>query len=1314
MDRKKKWLIMERFLTAFFILAFISTLLAPRYTAKAAGEGEDVGYSSWLRGTIYDHSNTVTAPATYSDDAESANEDNDPNPVTKMIAEWVGGIGTDIRKGFKGKNNIDASITGIIMGNIVNGKSYFVFELTDGNVWGTIGAIFYVAFRAIMLVMLFIAALWQVIVPLWKGDSRGGALVKNALITFTLGILIITIMPLIVDWLTIVRDKLSVLIYKAVEEIEGVWAPGKDLSYTNPLTGAIHTVTVDKSLGNSIETIYYERYLAQPNMANALLYLIICLLPLSYMFNYIKIALIETVLFGLFPVFAFMGTMDKGESTKSWIITFATNLMIPCIDMALIFVPSLLLSKMIDDSLDTNSLIILFILLISLFSVIPVRNKLLSLFGSKWGGIENGTTLGGVLAGAAGAVMGAALGAKHIYDDYKSKTDGSGASRGDLKEAEEKDKLESSDSASDGINKKSQENIESADSKSDGEDKADKGDITGGGAESGGGEGGSKSEEMGDGEEVREGGTPSEGDAPESEIVAGESGPGGESTPESETEQENPSDEDPGGPSEKPLDTEDIPSGDNNTPAEEANEGMFDDEKAAAAATVTATGAAAAVNTPAEEANEGMSDDEKAAAAATVAATGAAATAASMAGHGDGEGRASGLSDGEHDDKKLIDSLSVSADDFKKEAVKDGSLASQINSNSYVSKKADHRDFNANRAANLQSMDNMNNAIQKIDKANSSMNYENARLNHENREYAKDIKSAQKDLNALYDSKGISKDSEGKYNKEEIAQLKKSDTDFAEQVNALESTKKNAAENIEKNKDKIEENKDAMALNQADKQVLQSEVSRRKDVESEFAQRYGATGRTDKTFSSASELADQLKQEERARNVVNFSNYKDKKFDGVLSDSQRIQLQRQAAQREALGKLAMGAAVAGAHGAMAPVYGAMAASGDTAGARQAIGAMAKATHDIPEVAAGAGAIANNTVGKPVRKVKGKATAAMESSLSNSLTPRKEVDTARPRVPTKHTSSTPPPISTTMPVRPARQEYIPSRGSDFARTPAPTQTTPTSRPMPQTAPQRNNRPMPQPTQQSTPQGNSKPMPQPKPNDNSKPMPEPKRRKPSGEGGGRHTVTEDRHNQNPAETKRKYDDRKPTNGPSPEEKAKKFDAEAEEQKRRWQRIVNQATYSSTYAGESGELPPLEPEKGGGGLDYQMYHRPPKIGVGNTTSLDKILSSGKYSEAYFDKGRYSDSAIAADSDKVLEILRKAQNNPDMEVTVYRGSPAPELNSGDWVTLSESYAKRYSGKFSENPASKLYSYKVKASELSFDGSSLLENGYFGNNLKF
>ena len=71
-------------------------------------------------------------------------------------------------------------------------------------------------------------------------------------------------------------------------------------------------------------------------------------------------------------------------------------------------------------------------------------------------------------------------------------------------------------------------------------------------------------------------------------------------------------------------------------------------------------------------------------------------------------------------------------------------------------------------------------------------------------------------------------------------------------------------------------------------------------------------------------------------------------------------------------------------------------------------------------------------------------------------------------------------------------------------------------------------------------------------------------------------------------------------------------------------------------------------------------------------------------------------------------------MEVTVYRGSPAPELNSGDWVTLSESYAMRYSGKFSENPASKLYSYKVKASELSFDGSSLLENGYFGNNLKF
>lgn len=1175
MDRKKKWLVMERFLTVFFILAFISTLLAPRYTAKAAGKGENVGYNSWLRGTIYDHSDTVNAPATYSDDAESANEDNTPNVVTKIIAEWIGGIGTDIRKGFKGKNNIDASITGIIMGNIVNGgKSYFVFELTDGNVWGTIGAIFYVAFRAIMLVMLFIAALWQVIVPLWKGDSRGGALVKNALITFILGILIITIMPLVVDWLTVVRDKFSVLIYKEVERIEGLWLPGKDLSFENPLTGTIRTVTVDKSLGNSIETIYYERYLAQPSMANAILYLTICLLPLSYMFNYIKIALIETVLFGLFPVFAFMGTMDKGESTKSWIVTFTTNLMIPCIDMALIFVPSLLLSKMIDEELDTNSLLILFILLISLFSVIPVRNKLLSLFGSKWGGIENGTTLGGVLAGAAGAFMGAALGAKNIIDDYKSKTDDAGASKDDLNEAKEREKLEGSDFTSDGINKKSQENIESADSKSDGEDKADKGDITGGGAESGGSEGGNKSEDMGDGEETREGGTPSGGDAPEGEIVAGESGPGGESKPESETEQQSPSDENPGGPSESPLDKEDIPSGDNNTPSEEAN--------------------------------EGMSDDEKAATAATVAATGAAAAAASMAGHGDGEGGASGLSEGEHDDKKLIDSLSVSADDFKKETAKDGSLASQINSNSYVSKKADHRDFNANRAANLQSMDNMNNAIQKIDKTNSSMNMENARLNHENREYAKDIKTAQKDLNALYDSKGISKDSEGKYDKDEIAQLKKNDADFAEQVNALESTKKNAAENIEKNKDKIEENKDAMALNQADKQVLQSEVSRRKDVESEFAKRYGATGRTDKTFGSASELADQLKQEERARNVVNFSNYKDKKFDGVLSDAQRIQLQRQAALREAVGKVAMkGVGVGVAHAAMAPVYGAMAASGDTAGARQAIGTMAKATHDIPEVAAGAGKFANDIVVKPMRKqagdslsnsltpriegavekaprsfikravvVKGQA----ESLLSNSLTPRKEVDTARPRIPTsstppnsptlrkegdaaksrvstKPTTSTPPPVSTTMPVKPQRQEYKPVRGSDFARTLAPAQTTLTSRPMSQTAIQGNNKQMPQSTQQSAPQGNSKPTPQ--PNDDSNPMVETKRTKPANGGGRKHTVTEERHNHNPDETRRKYDNRKTSGGgPSPEEKAKKFDAEAEEQKRSWREATNNA--------------------------------------------------------------------------------------------------------------------------------------------------------------
>ena len=133
----------------------------------------------------------------------------------------------------------------------------------------------------------------------------------------------------------------------------------------------------------------------------------------------------------------------------------------------------------------------------------------------------------------------------------------------------------------------------------------------------------------------------------------------------------------------------------------------------------------------------------------------------------------------------------------------------------------------------------------------------------------------------------------------------------------------------------------------------------------------------------------------------------------------------------------------------------------------------------------------------------------------------------------------------------------------------------------------------------------------------------------------------------------------------------------------------------------------------MNYQMYDRPARIGENNAVSIDRILSSGNYPDDILDNpskylSDYHKDPVEAEL--VVKVLREVQGNPDAELTIFRGTPIPELNDGDWVSLSREFVRlRYARPYSENPRAKLYAFTVKASQVSFTGKSLFEYGYFG-----
>lgn len=132
-----------------------------------------------------------------------------------------------------------------------------------------------------------------------------------------------------------------------------------------------------------------------------------------------------------------------------------------------------------------------------------------------------------------------------------------------------------------------------------------------------------------------------------------------------------------------------------------------------------------------------------------------------------------------------------------------------------------------------------------------------------------------------------------------------------------------------------------------------------------------------------------------------------------------------------------------------------------------------------------------------------------------------------------------------------------------------------------------------------------------------------------------------------------------------------------------------------------------------EYQKYdYRPKQIGEGKTTSLDSIISSGNFADDILDnleKYLY-DHSYGYNNEELYDLLRSVQGKPDAEITVYRGTPRPELNNGDWISLSKDYvARRFAGASAMDSRAEIFEFTVKASEISFNGKSLYENGYFG-----
>lgn len=385
---------------------------------------ESGGYNSWVRDKDGGVSTgeTITEAAPTRDDPNSISvtingkavdlgssgwEKSNVGVVQTKISEVIVDMGFWISRALKA-GKVDGSVNGVIMGHITNGtgSSIFVFDLTDLNMYGMAGSMLYVIFRTLVLCFLFVTTLALIVRAMLLGEMESYRAMKDTVMSAFLAFVLLFIMPQIVDWACTARNAASIFLYDKIVQ-GGFFDPNENsqtvtYTYETSLMGTGNRESVTTAV-TGLEAPYYVVWEEHKSIPNAIAFFMVsAVVPLVYVINYFKVAIIQLVLFGAFPFFVLVGMRDKSAVSK-WAGVFFTNTFIPLIDLSIMFLPGLVI-KHIDAAGLVDGLFKAVIIITIFISVIPARNQILNMLGNSFG-VKMGS-IGGALALGAAAING--------------------------------------------------------------------------------------------------------------------------------------------------------------------------------------------------------------------------------------------------------------------------------------------------------------------------------------------------------------------------------------------------------------------------------------------------------------------------------------------------------------------------------------------------------------------------------------------------------------------------------------------------------------------------------------------------------------------------------------------------------------------------------------------------------------------------------------------------------------------------------------------------------------------------------------------
>lgn len=306
------------------------------------------GYSSWIQNTEEYEEFYSTAITTQTPNQV---EQDDENFLIKLLGTFIHFIGADTANDLS-TDQINLTIDGVVLGRLAQpgGVSYTSFDLSAGNVYGTVGATVYTVFRGFAYSGMFLVFLYLLAKAVFGSTPKSREELKQGIYTLAINYALIYLMPQITDIVIFLRDN---LLYFVMQHLSN-----------------------DVSILNAMDDLY----MADKSLIKAIVYTATVFASLFYIKDYVSIAIQETVLFGFFCMFTVLGTVKKKYLTD-WCATFFSNLLVPLIDVVCLMLPYAAI-KILDTGPNRMSFGGACVVVMMIWSARTVRKELLKLFGS--------------------------------------------------------------------------------------------------------------------------------------------------------------------------------------------------------------------------------------------------------------------------------------------------------------------------------------------------------------------------------------------------------------------------------------------------------------------------------------------------------------------------------------------------------------------------------------------------------------------------------------------------------------------------------------------------------------------------------------------------------------------------------------------------------------------------------------------------------------------------------------------------------------------------------------------------------------------